>query len=53
MINFPDFTLPPINLYVMARLEHTGQLKRTLNGTRKEREDAERINRLLQMRNRG
>ena len=51
MINFPDFTLPPINLYVMARLEHIGQLKRP-DKDRKE-PDIEQINRLLQMRNRG
>ena len=51
MIHFPDFTLPPINLYVMARLEHNGQLKRP-DKERKE-PDSEQINRLLQMRNRG
>ena len=52
MIHFPDFTLPPINLYVMAQLERQNHTRRvTLPEPKKP--DSEQLNRLLQMRNRG
>ena len=52
MIHFPDFTLPPINIYVMAQLEHQNHTQRVTLPDQK-KQDAEQINRLLQMRNRG
>ena len=52
MIHFPDFTLPPINLYVMAQLKHDGQYPKKQSTERKE-PGVEKINRLLRMRNRG
>ena len=51
MIHFPDFTLPPINLYVMAQLKYNGHYQKKQKSERKEWTPD--INQLIKMRNTG